>query len=139
VVNPSALKPTRFRVARPTDQLDAIRKFYVDGIGLKVIGEFENHDGYDGLILGAAEPGYEIEFTTHSNGSPCPAPTLDNLLVFYLSTATDFADATARMNRLSHSPVESENPYWDRCGLTYQDPDGWRVTLVDCTKLQPPA
>jgi hypothetical protein len=26
-------------------------------------------------------------------------------------------------------PVPSFNPYWDRAGLTFEDPDGYRVVL----------
>ncbi len=77
------MQPHKFRVARPTDNLDALRHFYVDGLGLTVLGTFEDHDGYDGLILTTETGGYEIEFTRHADGSPCPAPSQDNLLVFY--------------------------------------------------------
>lgn len=25
--------------------------------------------------------------------------------------------------------MKAFNPYWDRLGLTFEDPDGWRVVL----------
>ncbi|WP_416171653.1 hypothetical protein [Haematobacter missouriensis] len=28
-----------------------------------------------------------------------------------------------------HEPVPSFNPYWDRGGRTFEDPDGYRVVL----------
>ncbi|MFW5692189.1 MAG: VOC family protein, partial [Chloroflexota bacterium] len=43
---------TRVRVARPTDQLAAVVAFYRDGLGLPVIAHFDDHAGYDGVILG---------------------------------------------------------------------------------------
>lgn len=42
----------QFRIARPTDQLDKVVEFYRDGVGLEVVGSFEKHDGYDGVMLG---------------------------------------------------------------------------------------
>ena len=33
-------------------------------------------------MFGLPDEEYHLEFTTHVNGSPCPAPTKDNLLVF---------------------------------------------------------
>lgn len=28
-----------------------------------------------------------------------------------------------------HEPVPAFNPYWDRQGVTFEDPDGYRVVL----------
>src|ERR1041384_441627 len=42
----------KFRVARPTDNLPEIVRFYRDGLGLEVLTSFENHDGFDGVMLG---------------------------------------------------------------------------------------
>jgi hypothetical protein len=50
-----------------------------------VIGSFEGHAGYSGVMLGMPGTGYHLEFTHHDAGSPCPAPTRDHLLVFYLT------------------------------------------------------
>jgi hypothetical protein len=27
--------------------------------------------------------------------------------------------------------VPSRNPYWDRCGLTFEDPDGYRIVIAN--------
>jgi catechol 2,3-dioxygenase-like lactoylglutathione lyase family enzyme len=40
------------RVARPTDNLDALVPFYRDGLGLEILYRFEDHDGFDGLMFG---------------------------------------------------------------------------------------
>ncbi len=74
----------QFRIARPTDKFEEVISFYETGLGLKRIGEFHNHEGYDGVMFGLPDAEYHLEFTTHVNGSPCPAPTKDNLLVFYM-------------------------------------------------------
>lgn len=36
-------------------------------------------------MFGLPDEEYHLEFTRHIDGSPCPAPTKDNLLVFYMS------------------------------------------------------
>ncbi len=81
---PSHLKPLRVRIARPTDKLAEVVAFYRDVIGLKELGSFQGHAGYDGVILGLPGWQYYLEFTQHVKGSPCPSPSRDNLLVFYL-------------------------------------------------------
>ena len=65
------------------------------------------------------------------DGSPGPAPTRDNLLVFYLEDAAEVAAVAARLAAMGHPEVDSENPYWPAHGaVTIEDPDGWRVVLV---------
>jgi catechol 2,3-dioxygenase-like lactoylglutathione lyase family enzyme len=125
------MKPVRFRVARPTDNLESLRQFYVEGLGLLERGSFRGHSGYDGLILGTVDGDYEIEFTSHVDGSPCPAPSRDNLLIFYLSNRSEIGEVAVRLQALGSEPVEPENPYWLGRGLTFEDADGWRIVLVD--------
>jgi len=40
------------RIARPSDDLDALLPFYRDGLGLTVLYRFEDHAGFDGVMLG---------------------------------------------------------------------------------------
>jgi hypothetical protein len=42
------------RVARPSDDLDGILRFYRDGLGLTLLYEFADHDGFAGVMLGRA-------------------------------------------------------------------------------------
>ena len=119
------------RVARPTDRLDEVVRFYRDGLGLPELGRFEGHAGYDGVFLGLPGEEFHLEFTTHVDGSPGPAPTPDNLLVFYLEDAAEVAAVAARLAAMGHPEVDSENPYWPaHDAVTIEDPDGWRVVLV---------
>ena len=37
--------------------------------------------------------------------------------------------AIARMRQAGYEPVSSFNPFWDEHGLTFEDPDGYRVVL----------
>ena len=119
----------RIRFARPTDQLTELVRFYQEGLQFPIIGSFQDHDGYDGVLLGMPDGSVHLEFTQHKNGSPCPAPTADNLLVWYFSDI-DSRDAIAnRLQALGYQPVPPENPYWLGKSITVPDPDGWRVVL----------
>lgn len=123
------LPVTQFRIARPTNQLKKVVEFYRDGLGLKVVGSFEGHDGYDGIMLGLPDTSYHLEFTQHIDGSPCPAPTKDNLLVFYFTDKNERDQIVRRLEQMGYQEVEPENPYWKKAGVTIEDPDGWRIVL----------
>lgn len=120
---------TRLRVARPTDQLEAVVRFYEEGLGLERLGAFEDHEGFDGVMLGRRGDPYHLEFTRRRGHVAGRAPTQDNLLVFYLPDRAEWEAAVARLEGQGWQPVVSFNPYWDRRGRTYEDPDGYRVVL----------
>ncbi|HEX8888713.1 MAG TPA: VOC family protein [Pyrinomonadaceae bacterium] len=132
---PPALPVVQFRIARPTNQLDKVLRFYRDGLKLKVIGSFEDHAGYSGVMLGLPGREYHLEFTTHTEGSPVPSPTKDNLLVFYIPDADAIKRLTERLNGMGCFEVEPENPYWKEKGKTFEDPDGWRVVLMNTSGI----
>lgn len=128
---PAHLPVVQVRVARPTDRLEEVVEFYRDALGLAVVGGFEGHAGYDGVMLGLPGRDYHLEFTRHEGGSPCPAPTRDNLLVLYVADAGAHRLMVERLKARGHLPVEPENPYWAERGVTFEDPDGWRVVLMN--------
>jgi GNAT superfamily N-acetyltransferase len=122
-----APRPTmQVRVARHTRQLPAVVRFYGDGIGLPEIGRFRGHDGYDGVFLAIPGTGAHLELTTGgSHDAPTPHP--ESLLVLYLGDEGAVQTVSAR---LGVEPVAPANPYWAHHGVTFEDPDGFRVTLV---------
>ncbi|GAB3828205.1 VOC family protein [Hymenobacter jeollabukensis] len=117
------------RVARPTNDLAALLPFYRDGLSFEVIGQFTDHDGFDGLMLGHAQAPYHLEFTRERGHAAGGAPSAEHLLIFYLPEAEAWRAAVDRMRRAGFAPVPAHNPYWDQQGLTFQDPDGYRVVL----------
>jgi len=123
------LAKTCLRVARPRDDLEPVVRFYRDGLGFDVLYEFRDHDGFDGVMLGRRGTAYHLEFTCKAGHRAGRAPTEDNLLVFYLPVRADWDAAVARLQAAGHRPVRAFNPYWDRNGLTFEDPDGYRVVL----------
>lgn len=128
---PDDFPVAQVRVARPTSRLEEVVRFYTEGIGLKRLGSFEHHEGYSGVMLGLPGRDYHLEFTEHEKGSACPAPTKDNLLVFYLPDRTAIARIISRLARMGYGQAPPENPYWARGGVTIEDPDGWRVVLMN--------
>jgi catechol 2,3-dioxygenase-like lactoylglutathione lyase family enzyme len=116
----------QLRIARHTDRLDEIVRFYRDGLGLPEIGRFEGHDGYDGVFLAVPGTDAHLEFTSGgAHGAPEPHP--ETLLVLYLENEEAVAQACRRVRA---EPVEAANPYWRKNGATLADPDGFRVVLV---------
>jgi catechol 2,3-dioxygenase-like lactoylglutathione lyase family enzyme len=123
------LVTTKMRVARPTDHLESVARFYRDGLGFAELFRFEDHAGFNGVMLGLPGAPYHLEFTTAQGHRAGRAPTADNLLVFYLPDAQQWNDAVARLRSAGYEPVASFNPYWDRDGLTFEDPDRYRIVL----------
>jgi catechol 2,3-dioxygenase-like lactoylglutathione lyase family enzyme len=117
------------RIARPSDNLDALLAFYRDGLGLELMFRFEDHQGFDGMMLGSPGAPYHFEFTRAKGHPAGRAPTQDNLLVFYIADEPRWREAVERMRKAGFAPVPSFNPYWDQQGRTFEDPDGYRVVL----------
>lgn len=126
----ATLAKAHLRIARATDDLASVVRFYRDGLGLDVLSEFRDHDGFDGVMLGYPEAAYHLEFTRSAEHRAGRAPSQDNLLVFYIADQRSWQAAVQRMANAGHAPVRSFNPYWDAHGLTFEDPDGYRVVLV---------
>ena len=117
------------RVARPTDHLALIVAMYRNGLGFEELGSFEDHEGFDGVMLGKRGSGYHLEFTHHRRHQVGRAPTKDNLLVFYFPDKAEWHAQCTRMQRAGFTEVASYNPYWDRQGKTFEDIDGYHVVL----------
>ena len=113
----------------PQATLDDVVRFYRDGLGLEQLGAFADHDGFDGVMLGAPGAPWHLEFTRQAGHAAGTAPTKDHLLVFYLPDDGTWRAAVARMRACGHEPVPSWNPYWDVRGVTFEDPDGYRVVI----------
>jgi catechol 2,3-dioxygenase-like lactoylglutathione lyase family enzyme len=126
-----ALATAHIRIARPTDDIDKLLPFYRDGLGFEVLGSFADHQGFDGVMLGHKSAGYHLEFTQSRGHTVGKAPTQDNLVIFYLPDTDSHARAVVQMEETGFPAVASFNPYWDNCGKTFEDPDGYRVVLAN--------
>jgi catechol 2,3-dioxygenase-like lactoylglutathione lyase family enzyme len=118
-------------MARPARDLTRSTWFYGDLIGLPRLGSFENHDGYNGVFF-ALPGGAELELTA---GPAQPAPSTDeDLLVLYVRTWAEVAAIGARLTAASVTRIPNRNPYWNRSGLTFLDPDGYRLVIAAATQ-----
>lgn len=122
---------SQIRVARPTGNLANLIRFYQEGLMFKRIGEFSDHQGYSGVMLGMPDASVHLEFTEHTELKSFPKPSKDNLLVFYFKSPKERDLYAERLHQMGYPAVEPENPYWLTNGITIEDPDGWRIVLVN--------
>lgn len=117
------------RIARPCTDLAAAERFYVEGLGLALLHRIAaNRPGeHDLLILGRREASWHLELVGGADLTVRPAPTAQDLLVLYLGRPID--DATIDGLKQAGGRVVAQGPYWDRWGVTVEDPDGYRVVL----------
>ena len=127
--DPADLGKAQLRVVRPSDDLAPVLRFYRDGLGFEVLSEFKDHDGFDAVILGHKAAAYHLAFVHKVGHRAGRAPSQDNLLVFYLPDADEWERAVTRLEEMGHTAVKAFNPYWDKKGKTFEDPDGYRVVL----------
>ncbi len=122
-------RQTKLRIARPTDNLAVITQMYIEGLGFKLLGQFEGHNGFDGAIIGHEKHWFHLEFTHHHGTTVGKAPTKDNLLVFYVPKTSEWEDCCNRLRTAGFTEVTAYNPYWDVSGKTFEDADGYRVVI----------
>ncbi|KJV09012.1 glyoxalase, partial [Elstera litoralis] len=104
-----------------------------DGLGFTELTRFAAHNGFDGVMLGHPHAPWHLEFTQQAGHAAGRAPTQDNLLVFYLPDTAAWQAARDRLIAFGATPVPSWNPFWDQVGVTFEDPDGYRIVLQNAT------
>lgn len=117
----------KFRAARPTNDLAALERFYVEGAGFTVRFRFEEHDGFSGLILGTDT--WELELVTEAGFVAPRAPTHEHLFVLYLP-ADEVERRAQRLDAQGARRVKANNPWWTEHGVTFEDPDGYHFVLA---------
>lgn len=102
---------------------------YCKGLGLHVLGGFQNHEGFDGVMLGNEGSDYHFEFT-HCRTHPVnPCSTPEDLLVLYYPDKDEWTRRCLNLVAAGFKEVDSFNPYWRTSGRTFQDHDGYRIVL----------
>ena len=117
------------RIARPTEDLERIAAMYAAGLGMRELGRFHDHGGFDGIMVGAPDGPYHLEFTREHGAPSPPRTTPEHLLVFYVADRAAWESRCAAMERSGFTPVASHNPYWESHGRTYEDPEGYRIVI----------
>jgi len=124
---------THFRVARPVTDLLRSAEMYQAGLDLVRLGHFDDHEGFDGVMLGVPGEGFHFEFTYCRTHPVRPTPTAEDLFVFYVPDRSLWESRCKAMLGAGFAEVRSLNPYWDREGQTFEDPDGYRVVIQCAT------
>ncbi|WP_405490052.1 VOC family protein [Streptomyces sp. NBC_00096] len=125
---------THVRIARPSLDIAAAERFYVDGLGLDVLWRTTGRVSgeHDLVMVGPGGGGWHFELTHDPERPLAPSPTVDDLFVVYLGEPPDEA-LVARLVEHGGTRVASHNPYWDTYGITVADPDGYRLVLCSRT------
>lgn len=117
-----------FRFARYTNNLEQLKSFYIDILGLELLGGFENHNGYDGVFIGKSNENWHLEFTKSDEIVSFNFGDED-ILVFYPNTKLEFELIHDRIELHSIKFINSKNSYWNENGKMLLDPDGYRVVI----------
>lgn len=117
------------RIARATKDLVQITRMYQKGLGFSVLGDFKNHDGYSGVMMGQKGCPYHLEFTWYDNEDFCEQPSEEDLLVFYIPDADQWASRCLQMELAGFLPVRPKNPFWEVRGKTFRDMDGRNIVI----------
>ena len=91
----------KLRLSRPTNHLEAILSFYVDGLGFEVLDQ-------------SVVP---------------PAPTPEHFLVFCIPEGEYWQKRLKALFEAGFQQVTPPQLYADEGTATYEDPDGYRVVL----------
>lgn len=121
------------RIARPVSDLPRAGDMYSRGLGLRVLGTFADHDGFDGVMLGVPGADYHFEFTRSRRDPVPPCPTVEDLVVLYVPDTARWRALCARVLAAGFKQVAAFNPYWAERGRTYEDGDGYRIVLERAT------
>lgn len=116
------------RVARHTNNLEAIKSFYINILGFELLGSFENHDNYNGVFLGFPNADWHLEFTT-SDTKAIHQFEEDDILVLYPETKNSYDLLLQNVENNNVTLVNPKNPYWIENGKMFLDPDGYRILI----------
>jgi catechol 2,3-dioxygenase-like lactoylglutathione lyase family enzyme len=133
---PAASAP-QLRIARPSRDLAAVTRFYTRGLGLQVLATFSDHEGIDGVVLGHPAWPYHLEFTRRRRDPVTPAATDEDLLVLYFPDRSEWSAAVQRLHDTGARTVRAANPYWHAHGVTFEDPDAYRLVLQNTPWPEP--
>jgi hypothetical protein len=117
------------RIARPVANIERSVAMYVNGLEFRKVGGFKGHDGFDGAMLQGDSKDFHLEFTYCRTHPVRPSPTHEDVLVVYIPEAEAWSFRCQAMLAAGFVEVHPTNPYWERSGRTFQDPDGYGVVI----------
>ena len=118
----------KLRVARHTNDLENIKSFYVNILGLEILGGFENHNNYDGIFMGKPSENWHLEFTKSKEKINISCNEED-YLVFYPENQLEHDQILKNIEANNIKFITSKNPYWNENGKIILDPDGFGIII----------
>lgn len=117
-----------FRYARHTSNIQILQKFYNEILGFQVLGNFVNHQGYDGVFLGFPDKDWHLEFTQNKD-LPLSNFDEDDALVFYPLKLEEYEEISQNVLKYKVKSFLPKNPYWKENSLCFEDPDGFKIII----------
>jgi len=94
------------------------------------LGDFKNHDGYDGIFLGRKDLDWHLEFTS-SKDKAVHQTDPDDALIFYPKTKASYQAILDNLAKYKVKTIKAKNPYWQKYGFMFQDSDGFNIIVCD--------
>lgn len=123
-----SLSAAHIRIARPTTDMDAAIRFWVEGFGMTLEGRKPSETGTLEEIAFIGWPGGNWHLELVLDRQIVPAPSEEDLLVLYLEGPVE-DNLLESIQNAGGRRVSARNPYWDEHGVTITDPDGYFVVL----------
>ena len=79
-------------------------------------------------MVGWPEAAWHLELVGDADSHARARPTEEDLLVIYLGRAID-TSLIIGLQANGGRRVTARNPYWEKWGVTIEDPDGYRLVL----------
>lgn len=116
------------RVARHTNDLEAIENFYINILCFERLGGFENHNNYNGVFIGKPDLDWHFEFT-QSETKANHIFDEDDIIVLYPKTILEHNSILKKIIDNNITIIPAINPYWNENGKMFLDPDGYRIVI----------
>ncbi|MFL9831789.1 VOC family protein [Flavobacterium sp. ST-87] len=125
----------KLRIARHTNNLEQINFFYTKILEFELLGSFENHSNYNGIFIGKPNLDWHLEFT-QSDDQVTHLFDEDDILVLYPETVLEYDTLIAKVSENNINFINAKNPYWNKNGKMFLDPDGARIVISNLKSKQ---
>lgn len=122
-----------FRYARHCKNISQLTSFYTSVLNLEVLGSFQDHDGYDGVLIGLKGLSWHLEYTQNTQ-EPHSRFDEDDALVFYPDSLEAYSKILDNLKLFKIKTIESKNPYWKDKAVCFKDCDEYNI-IVSSEKI----
>ena len=124
----------KLRVAKPTNNLEKIKDFYINIFEFELLRSFKNHNNYDGIFIGKSKLDWHLEFTK-SNEIVNFNFGDEDYLVFYPENKSEYDKILENISKNNIEFISPKNPFWNENGKVILDPDGFGIIISNLKSL----